>query len=372
MVQHVVTEAPARAYPIISADSHFTEPADLWVTRLDKRFRDRAPHVEHRETTDVFVCDNTEMFPIGMIHGVRYKGGDVKLDGRYADVPPSGWDPDARIADMRVDGIDAEVLYPTIAMRFFAIEDVAFANACIAAYNDWAAEFCRSHPERFKGIGMVSLDDVEAATREMQRCRELGLVGTMIAVFPDGTEPYHADKYLPFWAAAQEAGMPISLHTASERRVRGGQSPTDRFLHYTLVQRTFIGMIYEGVFDRFPELQVVSVENDAGWAANIIERMDYVDVKARFRNLHTDHLNKEAPSHYWRRNIYYTFMRDHAAIACRHLIGLDRIMWSSDFPHGDSTWPDSQEVIDNQMAGVPELEQRAILHDNAARIYGFE
>jgi predicted TIM-barrel fold metal-dependent hydrolase len=117
---------------------------------------------------------------------------------------------------------------------------------------------------------------------------------------------------------------------------------------------------------------VVSVENDAGWAANIIERMDYVDVKARFRNLHQDHLNKEAPSTYWRRNISYTFMRDSAAIACRHLIGLDRIMWSSDFPHGDSTWPDSRQVIEDQLAGVPEDEQRAILHDNAARMYGFE
>jgi predicted TIM-barrel fold metal-dependent hydrolase len=372
MAQQVTPDAPARAYSIISADSHFTEPADLWEKRLDPSLRDRAPHVEHRETTDVFVCDNTEMFPIGMIHGVRYKGGDVKLDGRYADVPPSGWDPKARIADMAIDGVDAEVLYPTIAMRFFAIEDVAFANACIAAYNDWAAEFCSSHPERFKGIGMVSLDDVDAAIKEMQRCRELGLVGVMIAVFPDGTEPYHADKYLPFWSAAHELRMPISLHTASERRVRGGQSPTDRFLHYTLVQRTFIGMIYQGVFDKLPDLQVVSVENDAGWAANIIERMDYIDVKARFRNLHKDHLNKEAPSHYWRRNIYYTFMRDRAAIAARHLIGLDRLMWSSDFPHGDSTWPDSRQVIAEQLDGVPENEQRLILHDNAARMYGFQ
>lgn len=369
---HVAEEAPARAYPIISADSHFTEPADLWVNRLDKRYRDRAPHVEHRETTDVFVCDNTEMFPIGMIHGVRYKGGDVKLDGRYEDVPPSGWDPQARIADMRRDGIDAEVLYPTIAMRFFAIEDAGFGNACIAAYNDWAAEFCRADPGRFKGIGMVNLDDVDNAVGELQRCKDLGLVGVMIAVFPDGTEPYHSDTYLPFWSAAAEAGVPISLHTASERRVRHDQGPTERFLHYTLVQRTFIGMIYQGIFDRLPDLQVVSVENDAGWAANIIERMDYVDVKARFRNLHHDHLNEEAPSTYWKRNISYTFMRDRAAIVCRHLIGLDRIMWSSDFPHGDSTWPDSQQVIAEQFEGVPEDERRAILHDNAARMYGFE
>jgi predicted TIM-barrel fold metal-dependent hydrolase len=132
-----------------------------------------------------------------------------------------------------------------------------------------------------------------------------------------------------------------------------------------------IGLIYAGVFDRFPRLQLVSVENDAGWAAHLIDRMDYGQVKARFRNLATGQDNKEAPSHYWHNNISYTFMRDRAAIATRHLIGIDRLMWSSDFPHGDSTWPDSQQVIAEQFEGVPEAERRLILHDNAARMYGF-
>ena len=115
------------AYPfdIISADSHFTEPADLWLRHIDPEYRDRAPHVEHEADTDVFVCDGGEMFSVGLIHGVRYEGGNVPLEGRYADVPPSGWDPVARRSDMELDGIAAEVLYPTIAMRFFTIEDVA-------------------------------------------------------------------------------------------------------------------------------------------------------------------------------------------------------------------------------------------------------
>ena len=359
-------------FELISADSHFTEPRNLWLDHIEPEFRDRAPHVEHQEDTDVFICDTGEMFPIGMIHGVRYKGGDVKLNGRYEDVPASGWDPEARLAEMKQDGISAEILYPTIAMRFFTIEDVPFGNACIRAYNSWAASFCDTKPDTFKAIAMIYLDDVGAAAEELERCKSLGLVGAMISVHPDGAEEYHGGSYDKFWAAAERLRMPVSLHTATERRVQQNQTPTDAFLHYTLVQRTLIGMIYAGVFDRFPELQVVSVENDVGWAGNIIERMDYVDVKGRFRNLHVGHLNERAPSEYWHNNISYTFMRDRSAILLRHIIGLDRMMWSSDFPHGDSTWPDSLSVIDEIMSDIPIADARMILHDNAARLYGFK
>ncbi|TML07692.1 MAG: amidohydrolase [Actinobacteria bacterium] len=359
-------------FDLISADSQFTEPSNLWLEHIEPQFRDRAPHVEHHEDTDVFICDTGEMFALGMIHGVRYKGGDVVLNGRYSDIPPSGWDPDARLLDMKLDGISAEILYPTIAMRFFTIEDVPFGNACIRAYNSWAASFCAAKPDNFKAIAMIYLDDVGSAVEELERCKSLGLVGAMISVHPDGAEAYHAGSYDPFWAAAERLHMPVSLHTATERRVQQHQTPTDAFLHYTLVQRTLIGMIYAGTFDRFPGLQVVSVENDVGWAGNIVERMDYVDVKGRFRNLNVGHLNALAPSHYWHNNISYTFMRDRAGILCREIIGVDRMMWSSDFPHGDSTWPDSLTVIDDTMSDIPMADAKMILHDNAARLYGFK
>ena len=371
MAETAVAPRPARTFPLISADSHFTEPADLWLNHIDPQYRSRAPHVEAQADTDVFVCDTVEMFPVGIVHGVRYKGGDVQLKGRYADVPRSGYEPAARIADVDRDGVAAEVLYPTIAMRFFAIEDRDFAKACIRAYNTWSADFCRSAPERFRGVGIIQLDNMDDAVEEMGRCADLGLGGVMISVFPDGAEPYHASRYAPFWAAAERLGLPVSLHTATERRVRHVDDPVESFLHYTLVQRTLIGLIYAGVFDTHPRLQVISVENDAGWAANIIERMDYVDIKARSRNLAKGHKNREAPSHYWHNNISLTFMRDRAAIASRHIIGIDRLMWSSDFPHSDSTWPDSQQMIDEQMGDIPIDEQRLILHDNAARMYGF-
>ncbi len=159
---------------------------------------------------------------------------------------------------------------------------------------------------------------------------------------------------------------------ATERRVRGTTDPVDHFLRYTAVQRALIGMIYAGIFDAFPNLQVVSAENDAGWAGNLIERMDYFSTEAPARSMRkTIEVNAKAPSEYWHNNVSYTFMRDFTAIGARQVIGVDRIMWSSDFPHNNSTWPDSQEIIAQHMIGVPDAEQRMILRDNAVRTYGF-
>ena len=360
-----------RPYPVISADSHFTEPSDLWQRYVEPEFRDRAPRVEHREHTDVVVCDGGVMFPVGVMHGVRWKGGETPTDGRYVDIPASGYEVAARIADIERDGVYAEVLYPTVAMRFFTIEDAALAAICSRAYNTFAADFCTGAPDRFKAVAVVPLDDLSSAVDEMHRAHDLGLVGVMISAMPEGTAAYSDSSYHPFWAAAEKLRMPVSLHVSTQRRVLPDRDATAMFLSYQAVQHMIIGMIFGGTFDRFPDLQLVSVENDAGWAAHLIERMDYMSAKARARNLNKDHRNVEVPSHYWRNNVHYTFMRDRTAIIARDLIGVDRLLWSSDFPHGDSTWPDSQKVIDEELGDIPAADQKAILHDNAARLYGF-
>lgn len=357
---------------IISADSHFSEPADLWINYIDPEFRARAPHVEHQEHADVFVCDTGEMLPIGILHGIRYKGGVAKNEGRYSEVPASSWDPHARIPELNLDGVYGEVLYPTIAMRFYTITDVPFEAACIRAYNRWASDFCKSYPDRFKAVGLVMLDDLGQGVDQLRECKELGLAAAMLPVYPDGAAPYYESSYDSLWEAAQDMNMPISLHLATERRVIRPRNATEQFLRYNVIQQVFIGMIYTGVFDRFPSLQVVSVENDAGWAGNIIERMDYYHAEAPVKGiLGTDRVNKKNPSEYWRSNVSYTFMRDLAAIQTRSIIGVDRLMWASDFPHSDSTWPESRQVIDRHMVGVPEREASLIQGGNAARLYGF-
>ena len=146
----------------------------------------------------------------------------------------------------------------------------------------------------------------------------------------------HLERYVPCerLASARQRSLPVEAE----------RTATETFLGYQVVQHMIIGMIFAGTLDRHPALQLVSVENDAGWAAHLIERMDYVQAKARSRNLLTDQHNEQIPSHYWRNNVQYTFMRDRTAILSRDIIGVDRLLWSSDFPHGDSTWPDSMKV----------------------------
>jgi len=369
-----MSASTALGYPVISADSHVTEPADLWTSYIDEELRARAPRVEAREDGDVFVCDGVDLFPVGIVHAVRYRDGVVQPNGRYDDIPASGYDPVARLADIEPDGVSHEVLYPTIAMRLFSIEEPAFADACSRAYNTWISDFCKNAPDHFKATGIISLEDIRNAVAEMERCKGLGLSGVMVAVAPDGAEPYEHELYQDFWRVAQELDMPVSMHAATQRKASGSHfaiPAAEAFLHYTSVQKTLIGMIYGGLFDRFPDLKVISVENDAGWAANIIERMDYISVKGRFKQMHTNQLNQEAPSVYWHKNIWYTMMRDRAAVLSREIIGTDRIMWSSDFPHGDSSWPESIKVIDDVMAGIPAHDQWMMLHGNAANLYGF-
>jgi len=369
-----MTTQAALGYPIISADSHVTEPHDLWTGYIEPEFRERAPHVEHRDDTDVFVCDGVDLFPVGIVHAVRYRSDVVEPNGRYEDIPASGYEPQARLADIEPDGVSHEILYPTIAMRLFSIEDPRFADACSRAYNSWIADFCAAAPDHFKANGIISLEDIPKALTELNRCKELGLVGAMVPVSPDGALPYEDPHYRDFWAACQDMDMPVSMHAATQRRAAGSHfevPAAEGFLHYTSVQKTLIGMIFGGLFDALPDLKVVSVENDAGWAANIIERMDYIDVKGRFKKMHGNHLNEEAPSVYWHKNIWYTMMRDRAAVLSREIIGTDRIMWSSDFPHGDSSWPESLKVIDDVMAGVPAHDRWMMVHGNAANLYGF-
>ncbi len=357
---------------IISADAHVTEPADLWINYIEPAYRDRAPHIEAQEATDIWVCETGTMFPVGVMHGVRYKGGEVRNDGRWDEVPASGYNPDARIPEMEMDGIDAEFVYPTVAMRFFTIEDVPFGEACLRAYNNWIVDFCKPHPNRFKACGIVMLEDIERAVAEVHRVKKLGLDGLMVSIYPDESKPYHDAYYDPFWAAAEETGLPVSIHVSTPRRVKADATPTENLMANLLAAQVLVGMVYAGTFDKFPKLQLISAENDAGWAGNIIERTDYFHAKARARNLSADQKrNEKLPSDYFRNNVSYTFMRDITAIRARDVIGVDNLMWSSDFPHGDSTWPDSQSVIAEHMAGVPEADQRKILCENAQRMYGF-
>jgi predicted TIM-barrel fold metal-dependent hydrolase len=308
---------------------------------------------------------------IGSASAAGKKSSELRKGGRWeVDVFRGAWDPEARLVDMAKDGVDAEVLYPTMALRMYQMKDKDLLTACLRAYNRWLAGFVRTHPDRLQGIGMVSLHDVETAVKELTEIRRLGLTGVMVALGPGDAPAYGEGLYDPFWAAAQDLDLPVSLHTLTDPTPRARSSIIANVLDSVDVQVSLGEMIVGGVFERFPKLRIISVEADAGWAPYFIERLDYiVDRRQALYQMGMKGVAK--PSEQFAQHIWLTFMRDYSGVASRHLIGVDRLLWSSDYPHGDSTWPHSQEVIARLFKDVPEPEKRAILCENVRTLYPF-
>ncbi|MCH8192012.1 MAG: amidohydrolase [Chloroflexi bacterium] len=359
-------------YDVISADSHVAEPGDLWQNYMESPLRQRAPHVRTEADTDVFVCEGLDDFNVGLLAPAGTDPKKLSRKGRYADSRKGGWDPDERLKDMATDGVDAEVIYPTLAMRMYKVADVEFQDALFRAYNSWLSDFCNAYPDRLKGIAVVSLDDIERGMAETRRAAALGLRGVMVSSTPQEHELYTDLRYDPFWSLCQELDLPVSLHLFTGSKAH---TTIDHWLvEYTVsphwVQQSVAALIFGGVFVRFPRLKVISVENDIGWAGTFLERIDHAYERHRHWSSTSAGLTRR-PSDYFHDHVYLTFMRDHTGIEIRHRIGLDNIMWSNDYPHTDSIWPHSREVIVSLFEGVPEAEKRRIVCDNAAELYHF-
>ena len=366
---------------IISADSHMLEPADLWVERLDKRFRDNAPRVffDEERKTWLFGCEGLPPIPAAALFAAGKS--DQELADHYKvgmdQARAGGWDPAERLKDMAIDNIAAEVLYTSLAFNLFWLTDAAFQENCFRVYNDWLAEFCSYAPDRFVGLGLISLYDVDHAVAELQRIRNNGLRGAMIWCSPPEEMSFLGRYHDPFWAAAQDLDMSISLHilTGAGRESRGlaVTSTQNRYIRLSVsqyeIQRSIAELIFGGTFERFPNLKIVSAENGIGWIPYFVWMMD--STWKRFRHIEPTPLTM-LPSEYFKRNVWATFIADPVGLRIVDMIGLDRVMWSSDYPHTASTWPRSLKVIERQFADLSEEWTRKICRENAAGLYGFD
>jgi predicted TIM-barrel fold metal-dependent hydrolase len=373
---------------LVSADSHVNEPGDLWVERIDKAFRDRAPRVVDnlpgRQPGSYLVLE--EIPPIHLTQGLGAGKKPEELptffqQTTYKDARRGGWDPAERLKDMEMDGVEGEVIYTTLGFRQFWFKDAALQQACFRAYNDWLAEYCSYAPKQLAGLALISLYDIEEAVWELQRCRQIGLKGAMIWASPPEDRPYSAPLYDPFWAAAQDLHMPLSLHAitgmgpeSQATRAMGREiQPVDRYLRAVTgadeVKRTLTVFIFSGVLERFPGLKLVSAENNVGWLPFVIQRWDQAHASSRY--MQTTPL-KLRPSEYFHRQVYATFIDDSVGVENRHQIGIDNIMWSSDYPHTASTWPHSQDIIARDFKAAPEEEKWKIVRENVIALYDLD
>ena len=369
-------------FKLISADSHIAEPPDLWATRIDRRFADRAPQVVSRDDGDYFVIDPSRPakhgepgIGIGLLATKRKYATPEAYDfghaGRWQDVPETAYDPDKRAAELDSEGIEAELIYPTFGLGIFGIRDREFRYACLNAYNTWLAEYCAAQPKRLFGIAVIATDDIERDVAELERCARAGLRGAMVAINQKSGASYGDAQFDRLWAAAAALEMPISLHvSASETGFHAtGNMWADFTCVFTPTMYTIVSMIFSGLFDRHRGLRALSVENDASWALAVIERMDD-------RWQHDRHwagggalTSGRRPSEVFHDHIACTFMRDRTAILNREIIGQHNLMWGSDFPHFDGAWPDSSAALARQFEGIPLADQVRIGRTNAIDFY---
>lgn len=372
---------------LLSSDSHIVEPPDLWEGK-GGALAERMPRVESRHDGDWWIVDGYKtMSFLGIQTGERFEGDPERLrtSGRFTEVRPAAYDPARYIAENAADGVWGSVLYPSQGLVLFSVPVRDVVTAAMSVYNDWLADFCSEDPYRLKGVAMINLDDVSEAVVELERCRSRGLSGALITVSPPSWQPFRSPVYDPFWAAAQDLEMPLSFHVATDRadprvgnaafRLDVKEVPPSAFVNSDFqVRQSLAELIFSGVLERYPRLRVGSVEHELGWIPFFLERIDYVYTDRPRRGPEWIRFNDPdvLPSDFFRRNVFASFQQDRNGLRLLDVLGANTPTWGSDYPHTESTFPQSRRILSGIVAGMPTDDIWAIASKNCADLYGFD
>jgi predicted TIM-barrel fold metal-dependent hydrolase len=359
----------------ISADSHIIEPPNCFLDHIDPKFRERAPRlVPHGDNgAEKYVIEGFAN-PIGLnvLAAAGKKPEEIQLEGdKFESIHRGGWDGKARIAEQERDGVAGEFIYPTIGMLMCNLDDADYKNACMHAYNKWLQEYVGADPKRLFALGQTAVRSVEEAIKDFELMKAMGFKGVMMPGRPATEFDYDDPRFDPLWRASVDLELPISFHilTSSKDMGWGARGPSlNGFQGIIRGCQDIIGMfIYGGVFMRNPELKLVCVEADAGWAPHYIYRMDHAYKRHRFwrKSVELDRM----PSEYFLNNVYMTFQDDWVAFQTVNMVNPKRLMWANDFPHSDSTWPWSQEMLAEQTKHLTKEQADWILRDNVRELY---
>lgn len=369
-------------FKTISADSHVTEPPSCFIDNIDPKYRDRAPKLVRIEGRgDVFIIDGLPGdVPLGLAAAAGRDPKELKNAQKlFEELYQGGYDPKARLADQDRDGVAAEMIYPTVGMVLCNHPDIDFKHACFEAYNRWIEEFQSGAPDRLFALPLCAVRSIDEAVREFTMFKERGFRGVMLPGFPGTEEDYDDPSYDKLWDAAEELNLPISFHVfagGGDNGLREGAAlrgpKITKWNSVIRANQDIIGMfVMSGIFERHPQLKLVGVEGDAGWAPHFAYRMDHAYEKHRYW-LKAGNDLKHLPSEYFNQNVYLTFQDDWVAFQLAGLMNPQRLLWANDFPHSDSTWPWSQELLEKHTAGMSDEHRRWILRDNTADLYGIE
>jgi len=382
-----------REYKIISADGHTIEPPHMWERYLPEKFHAQMPRlVKDPDGGDAWeVVPGQPVMPIGLVTnrgewGMRYEDNSW-FGTTYESMRQGAFDGKARLDEQDIDGVDAEVLYPSqrTMSAFMAQPDSAYHLAGVDAYNQWMwEEFSAADRTRLVGLYQMPAVDVESTLARVQEASNLGSRGVIISALPSGNAELSSDDD-PFWAACEAAGLPVHVHvglkhsgmthTTSTRAERSGDHevifgvPNLQMMGGAVAEFSgmFAKMIYSGMFDRFPDLQMVMAECGAGWVPHCVEHMD--DHWWRNR-VWSESTIQRLPSEYFYRNWKACFIREPFAVQNREWFGVDNMMWANDYPHHRHDWPYSRRIIAETMAGVDPADRQKMVCGNAKKLYG--
>ncbi|MEM7339902.1 MAG: amidohydrolase family protein [Actinomycetota bacterium] len=359
-------------YPIISADSHIAEAPNTYTDYIDPKWRDVAPRLESTEDKgDLYVIDGMKRtIQMGLVAAAGQPPEELNPRATWDEIPRSGWDSTHRIADQNRDGVSAEVIYPSVGMVLCNHPDPDYKKAAMDAYNRWIVEYCSVDPNRLLPLAQTPLRSVEEGIAELESFASMGMRGVMMPGDACTDFDYDDPQWDPFWEAAAALDMPLSWHILTARSSGKPRGPkANSFMTIIRANQDIMGtLIFGGVFERQPGLRVVCVEADAGWVPHYMYRMDHAYKRHRYWLPPGQELSK-LPSEYFAEHIYTTFQDDWVAFKMVDHVNHERLLWANDFPHSDSTWPWSQELLDEHTADLTPTQTRDILCDNVARLY---
>ena len=395
-MDQAVSERPTEAadrlrHRIIDADAHIDPPYEMWAEYLPVHLRERAPRVEEGEDCDWVVFEGRRR-PIRMISNQAGRtGDDFKMQGKRSEMR-AAWVPEQRLADMDQDGIDAAVLFGGGPL---GTTDSELYIASFETYNRWVWDFCAADRSRLVPVAYLPMRDVEEIIQLLRQAAKLGFRSANIPAFPQapsgfatsavvkaieqgkgaaltgdptGGRQYSDPDFDRLWAEFSNLDMTITIHLGG-RVPRFGEK--DHFLSDMLMSKVTMAepiaiAIFSGIFQRFPTLRFVTVESGVGWFAFAAEYMDRTWEKQRFW---TESKLTEKPSFYMDRNVFGSFINDRLGILNRNAPGGGNIMWSSDYPHSETSFPNSAVVISRDFEGVSETDIREIVCERARRVY---
>jgi predicted TIM-barrel fold metal-dependent hydrolase len=378
---------------LIDADSHVTEPADVWTSRVPARYADAVPRVVRNDDgRDVWLLDDVVICTVGATSSAGFPGAPAARPRVFEELHPGSYDAAARLRYMDEAGIWAQVLYPNVggfgSQQFRNIADPAVQRLCIEAYNDFLHEWASADPRRLVTVCSVPFWDVDASVAEVERAAHLGFRGVLFTGEPQrfGLPTLGDRSWDPLWAAACDAGLPVHFHIGggedniqdlmTPRRTGHGIAGAEAYAATNLFMKNGIhcaDLITSGVLARFPSLTFVSVESGIGWVPFVLEVADYTYLGASHADRAAGAAEELLPSELFRRQVYTTFWFEH--VAPTHLLDVlpvDNLLFETDFPHVTCLYGNIEETIAANLGHVPPAVRRKLLWENAAGLYGIE